>query len=153
MLRASARIVDNPRMQGWVANENDEFDMLDVITSHVGATVSVYGRDLRFRYVSESFAHWFGMTATQMIGKRLDEMYAPEVFAGYKIHIDRALAGETRHYERLIRTPVGEDQWRTVSLVPWRNKQGEIIGVVNSALSVHELITTTEALRVASQRL
>jgi diguanylate cyclase (GGDEF)-like protein/PAS domain S-box-containing protein len=124
-----------------------------VITSHVGATVSVYGRDLRFRYVSESFAHWFGMTATQMIGKRLDEMYAPEVFAGYKIHIDRALAGETRHYERLIRTPVGEDQWRTVSLVPWRNKQGEIIGVVNSALSVHELITTTEALRVASQRL
>lgn len=130
-----------------------EAELLDVITKYIGATVSVYDRSLRFVYVSESFAHWFGIGADQMIGRRLDEMYAPDVFAGYKVHIDRALAGETLHYDRLIRTPVGDDAWRTVSLVPWRNANGEIIGVVNSALSVHELKTTTEALRVANQRL
>jgi diguanylate cyclase (GGDEF)-like protein/PAS domain S-box-containing protein len=128
-------------------------EMLDVITDHIGATISIYGRDLKFRYVSESFARWFGKTPREMIGCDLEGMYGPEVFAGYKLYIERVLAGETLLYERLLRSPAGEETWRTVSLVPWRDAKGDIIGVVNSALSVHELKTTTEALRVANQRL
>ncbi len=128
-------------------------EMLDVITKHIGATISIYDRSLKFRYVSESFARWFGVAPEQMIGRSLEEMYGSSVFAGYKAYIDRALAGETLTYDRLLRSPAGEETWRTVSLVPWRNAAGEVIGVVNSALSVHELKTTTEALRVANQRL
>lgn len=128
-------------------------ELLDALTKHVGATISIYDTNLRFVYVSESFAKWFGKTPSQMLGCPLEEMYGPEVFAGYKVHIDRALHGETLAYERLLRSPAGEETWRTVSLVPWRNAQGEVIGVVNSALNVHELKTTTEALRAASQRL
>jgi diguanylate cyclase (GGDEF)-like protein/PAS domain S-box-containing protein len=128
-------------------------EMLDVITDHIGATISIYGRDFKFRYVSESFARWFGKTPQDMIGCDLESMYGPDVFAGYKLYIDRVLAGETLLYERLLRSPAGEETWRTVSLVPWRDAKGDIIGVVNSALSVHELKTTTEALRVANQRL
>jgi diguanylate cyclase (GGDEF)-like protein/PAS domain S-box-containing protein len=128
-------------------------EIIDVITRHVGATLSVYDADLRFRYVSESFAKWFGATPQAMVGRKLEEMYGPQVFAGYKVYIDRAFAGETVAYERLLRSPSGEETWRTVSLVPWRNERGDVIGVVNSALSVHELKTTTEALRVANQRL
>ncbi len=128
-------------------------EMLDVVTTHIGATISIYDRDLKFRYVSESFARWFGKTPQEMIGCDLEHMYGRDVFAGYKLYIDRVLAGETLLYERLLRSPAGEETWRTVSLVPWRDANGRVIGVVNSALSVHELKTTTEALRVANQRL
>jgi diguanylate cyclase (GGDEF)-like protein/PAS domain S-box-containing protein len=128
-------------------------DILSIITQHLGATLSIYDRNLRFVYVSESFARWFGRTPEQMVGCDLESMYGPQVFAGYKLYIDRALAGESLNYERLLRSPAGEETWRTISLVPWRNANGEIVGVVNSALSVHELKTTTEALRVANQRL
>jgi diguanylate cyclase (GGDEF)-like protein/PAS domain S-box-containing protein len=128
-------------------------DFLDVITAHIGATVSIYDASLRFVYVSESFAKWFGVTPAEMVGRHLEEMYGLQVFAGYKLYIDRALGGETLSYERLLRSPSGEETWRTISLVPWRNAKGEVVGVVNSALSVHELKTTTEALRMANQRL
>jgi diguanylate cyclase (GGDEF)-like protein/PAS domain S-box-containing protein len=128
-------------------------ELIDVITKHIGATVSIYDTNLKFVYVSESFAKWFGRTPEQMIGQTLEAMYGTQVFAGYRAYIDRVLAGETLNYERLLRSPSGEESWRTVSLVPWRNEQGDVIGIVNSALNVHELKTTTEALRVANQRL
>jgi diguanylate cyclase (GGDEF)-like protein/PAS domain S-box-containing protein len=144
-------IFDNLRMPQAVHVIPPE--MLDVITSHVGATISIYDRDLKFRYVSESFARWFGKSPEDMIGFSLEQMYGRDVFAGYRSYIQRALAGETLLYDRLLRSPAGEETWRTVSLVPWRDASGNIIGVVNSALSVHELKTTTEALRVANQRL
>ena len=63
------------------------------------------------------------------------------------------MAGEAVAYERQVRDAAGVDGWRTVSLVPWRDASGNVIGVVNSALDVNELKTRTEALRVANQRL
>jgi diguanylate cyclase (GGDEF)-like protein/PAS domain S-box-containing protein len=128
-------------------------EMLDVLTDHIGATVSVYDRDLIFRYVSRTFARWFGLEPEQLIGKNLPEMYGEHNMARYRPYIERVLAGETVTYERQVREPSGFDGWRTVSLVPWRNAAGDVMGVVNSAHSVHELKTTTEALRVANQRL
>lgn len=127
--------------------------MLAVITENIGATVSVYDRDLVFRYVSASFARFFGLRPEQMIGRTLPECYGEDVFAGYWPRIERALAGEPQYYERLLISPTGEQSWRTVSLNPIRNERGEVIGVVNAAHNVHELKTTSEALHVANQRL
>jgi len=128
-------------------------EMLAIITEHIGATVSVYDRNLVFRYVSKSFARFFGLTPDQMIGRTLPECYGEDVFAGYWPRIERALAGESQYYERLLVSPSGDQSWRTVSLVPWRNEAGEVVGVVNAAHNVHELKTTSDALRAANQRL
>jgi diguanylate cyclase (GGDEF)-like protein/PAS domain S-box-containing protein len=40
-----------------------------------------------------------------------------------------------------------------VSMVPWRNAAGEIMGIVHSSLAVHELKASIEALRAANERL
>lgn len=127
--------------------------MLAVITENIGATVSVYDRDLIFRYVSASFARFFGLKPEQMIGRTLPECYGQDVFAGYWPRIERALAGEPQYYERLLISPTGEQSWRTVSLNPWRDECGQVIGVVNAAHNVHELKMTSEALFFANQRL
>jgi diguanylate cyclase (GGDEF)-like protein/PAS domain S-box-containing protein len=127
--------------------------ILRIVSRHIGATISVYDRDLVFRYVSDGFARWFGMTAEAMVGLTLMECYGEHNFTRYLPYIKRTLDGENVTYERQVREPSGFDGWRTVSLVPWRDDAGKVVGVVNSALSVHELKTTTEALRVANQRL
>ena len=130
-----------------------EVQMLHIISRHVGATISVYDRNLIFRCVSDGFAQWFGLRPDQIVGRSLAECYGEHNFTRYRPYIERALRGETVAYERQVRDPSGFDGWRTVSLVPWRDDDGNIIGVVNCALSVHELKTTTEALRAANQRL
>ena len=40
-----------------------------------------------------------------------------------------------------------------MSLNPWRDDSGVVIGVVHSSLEVHQLKTTTEALRLANEQL
>ena len=127
--------------------------MLRIVSRHVGATISVYDRDLVFRFVSVGFAQWFGLRPEQIVGRTLAECYGEHNFTRYRPYIERALSGETVAYERQVRDPSGFDGWRTVSLVPWRDDDGSVVGVVNCALSVHELKTTTEALRAANQRL
>ena len=68
-------------------------------------------------------------------------------------YVQRALAGESVTYERLGRIHHHESVWRTVSMNPWRDETGAVIGIVHSSLAVHELKTATEALRVANEQL
>ena len=53
----------------------------------------------------------------------------------------------------MLRTPYGFDEWRTICLTPWHNPQGAIDGFITTALDVHELQVTMNALRTANQRL
>lgn len=127
--------------------------MLALLSENIGATVSIFDRDLVFRYVSASFARWYGVEPAQMVGHTVPAFFEPDTFRGFKPYVDRALAGETLRYERIVRSHKVDSTWLVVSLVPVRDGNGEVIGVVNSALDVHELKTAYEALRVANQKL
>ena len=133
------------------ASSISDTEMFAIVSRHVGATISVYDRSLTFRYVSDGFAEWFGKSAPEIVGRTLLECYGEHNFTRYRPYIDRALAGETVAYERQVRDPSGFDGWRTVSLVPWRDTHGDVIGVVNCALSVHELKTMAETVECAHE--
>jgi diguanylate cyclase (GGDEF)-like protein/PAS domain S-box-containing protein len=137
-----------PAAQPWPADQ-----LLDMLTRNVGATVSVIGRDLRFIYATASFASWFGLEPQQLVGVPIREIYGEHNHARYMPFVERAMAGETLNYQRQVRNPAGLEEWHTVCLSPCRDAQGEIIGIVSSALDVHALRVTTEALRTANQRL
>lgn len=128
-------------------------EMLHIVSRHVGATISVFDQSLTFRYVSDRFAEWFGKTAPQVVGRTLMECYGEHNFTQSRPYLERVLAGKVVNYDRLVRDPFGVDAWRTISLVPWRDEAGKVVGVVHSALSVNELKTKTEALHLANQRL
>lgn len=119
----------------------------------IGATVSVFGRDLRFRYVNEGFAKAFNMTPAEMFGLPLSAVYGDVHQDAFMPFVNRALAGETVTYERYGRMQLSDGLWRTVSLTPWRDARGEVIGIVSASLRVHELKVSMEALRAANERL
>lgn len=131
----------------------DAEQMLRVLTSSVGATVAVVGRDLRFVYVNEAFAAWFDLTPAQLRGRSLQDIYGEYNHARYMPFVQRALAGEKVHYQREVRNPAGVDEWRTICLTPWIGDAGEVLGFVTCALDVQELQVTTQALHTANQRL
>ncbi len=128
-------------------------DLLRLVYADLGATISVIGRDLKFRYVNAGFATAFNHRADEMIGMPIQIAYGDVHHEGYMPYLRRAMAGEKVHYERLGRTKDTEGIWRTVSLYPWRNSAGEIVGVVTASLQVQELKASTEALRAANERL
>ena len=127
--------------------------LLQMLTRHVGATVSLIGQDMRFGYVNASFAVWFGLTPQAMIGMSLREVYGEHNHEHYSPFVARALAGETLRYERKIRTPRGDDEWHSICLSPCTDNEGLIIGAISSALNVHQMTLQAEALRAANERL
>jgi diguanylate cyclase (GGDEF)-like protein/PAS domain S-box-containing protein len=128
-------------------------EILHLMDTSLGATVSVVDRALRFRYVNAGFAQAFNLTWQQMMSMSIYDVYPAHDMAAFMPYVTRVLAGEAVTYERLGRIHHHESVWRTVSMNPWRDEAGAVIGIVHSSLAVHELKTTTEALRVANEKL
>ncbi len=128
-------------------------DLLDLISRSAGATMAVIDRSLTTIYVNDEYARWFGAVPQQLIGKTLVQVYGESDCARFMPFVERVLQGERVQYQRLLRTPYGIDEWRTICLTPWHNRQGLVDGFITTALDVHELQVTMNALRAANQRL
>ena len=128
-------------------------EILRLLDDSLGATVSVVDLDLRFRYVTAGFAQAFNLTWQQMMGMSIRDVFPDTEFDKFFPYVQRVLAGESVSYERLGRIHQHENVWRSVSLNPWRDENGNVIGFVHSSLEVHQLKTTTEALRLANEQL
>ena len=128
-------------------------EVLQLMDTSLGATVSIVDRDLKFRYVNAGFAQAFGLSWQEMMGMSVYDVYPSAEVGVFMPYVQRALAGESVAYERLGRIHQRESVWRTVSMNPWRDAAGAVIGIVHSSLAVHELKTATEALRVANEQL
>ena len=115
--------------------------------------MSVVDRSLRFCYVNAGFARAFNLTWQEMMGMSVYDIYTAAEIGTFLPFIERALAGEKVTYERLGHIHPHESVWRTVSMNPWRDSTGAVIGIVHCSLAVHELKTATEALRVANDQL
>lgn len=133
---------------GWSPAE-----LLDLITRSAGATMAVIDRSLAMVYVNDEYARWFGTVPQQLIGKTLVDVYGAGDTVRFMPFVERVLQGERVQYQRLLRTPYGEDEWRTICLTPWHRRDGVVGGFITTALDVHELQVTMNALRAANQRL
>lgn len=128
-------------------------EMLALLTRNVGATVAVISRQQRVIYVNAEYARWFHKEPHELQGKSLFELYGEHNYARLMPFVERVLRGERVSYQRLLLNPDGMEEWRTISLTPWRNANDDIDGFVTTALGVHELQVALTALRVANQRL
>lgn len=128
-------------------------ELLDLISRSAGATMAVIDRSLVMIYANDEYARWFGTVPQELIGKTLVEVYGEQDCVRFMPFVERVLRGERVQYQRMLRTPYGIDEWRTICLTPWHNSQGDIDGFIATALDVHELQVTMNALRVANQRL
>lgn len=150
-------IQDDPELSDYRAiapgHSLSKGELLDVITRSVGATMAVVDRSLTMLYVNDEYARWFGTVPEQLVGKSLTSMYGDAAVKAFMPFVDRVLLGERVQYQRLLRTPYGFDEWRTICLTPWHNRQGLVDGFITTALDVHELQVTMNALRAANQRL
>lgn len=137
-----------PRHTDWSQEE-----LLDLITRSAGATLAAVDRSLQMIYVNEEYARWFGSTPERLVGKTIIDIYGASDAARFMPFVERVLRGERVQYQRLLRTPYGFDEWRTICLTPWPARNGIIDGFITTALDVHELQVTMNALRAANQRL
>jgi diguanylate cyclase (GGDEF)-like protein/PAS domain S-box-containing protein len=111
--------------------------------------------DLRFASINRWMAEVTGRPAEEVIGRTLAEV-VPGVAAQLEPHLQRALQDERVADLELQGTPLGgvcEGRIYLVGLEPARSDDGEIVGVLCSALDITARKRAEEALREHQERL
>ena len=103
---------------------------LRLITDSLPALVTYMGQDRRFRFTNNAYMTWFGVEPQSLIGKHAKELVGEVGYRQIQPYMERALAGETVHYERDVTLPDGRTIYTQMSYVPDKDEQGRTLGYV-----------------------
>ena len=103
---------------------------LRLITDSLPALVTYMGQDRRFRFTNNAYMTWFGIEPQSLIGKHARDLVGEVGYRQIQPYMERALAGETVHYERDVTLPDGRTIYTQMSYVPDKDEEGRTLGYV-----------------------
>jgi PAS domain S-box-containing protein len=109
---------------------------LRMITDNIPGLISHLDKELRFRFVNQTYATWFNVDPAALIGTRLKDFHGENLSARDEAALQSALLGNPVTAEREV---VGNGVTRhcQVVLIPERDHAGEVVGL----FSIHTDIT------------
>jgi len=88
--------------------------MLDALPAMVG----YWDKDLRNRMANAAYIEFFGKTPEDLRGTHIRDLLGEELYAENRQYIEGALAGRKQLFDRMLRTPTGEDRFTQASYIP-----------------------------------
>jgi PAS domain S-box-containing protein len=105
------------------------------------------GRDLRYRFVSEAYAHLIARERDEVIGKSIDEVIGPRGLRTLQPYIDTVLNGESVDFECDLEFPHSGVHRLAIAYRPERDADDNIEGWIASLLDVTDQRSGEEARR------
>jgi diguanylate cyclase (GGDEF)-like protein/PAS domain S-box-containing protein len=125
---------------------------LDRFTDHIPYPLVYVDHDFKVSFVNKAYTEVTGMRADQMLGHHIGLVRGPLRWAEHQPHYERALAGETSQYTRLVDGhPLGP-RWLRTSYVPDYSDDGAVVGVYTVTVDVHELAEAQQRLQRTVER-
>ncbi|MBV9504848.1 MAG: PAS domain S-box protein [Acidobacteriia bacterium] len=105
----------------------------------------------RYMCVNRGYAERFGLTADQVIGKRIAEVVGETAYESFRERVEAALRGETIEFEAEVPYARGGTRWMQVSYVPVTDKSGTVEGLIAAITDVSQRKKIEASLREADQ--
>jgi diguanylate cyclase (GGDEF)-like protein/PAS domain S-box-containing protein len=129
-------------------------ERLTRFTEHIPYPLTYVDREYRLQFVNLAYQEAVGLPAAALVGQTLSDVRGAQRWAEHQPYFDRALAGETVQYTRLVH--YGDDQaaprWMRTSYVPDRDDRANVQGVYTVTIDVHELTETQQRLARSAER-
>ena len=125
---------------------------LDRFTEHIPYPLTYVDREFQLRFVNRAYTQAVGMAATELIGQHIGLVRGTARWEEHRPYFERALAGETVQYTRLIENLPQGPRWMRTSYVPDLDDGNRVQGVYTVTIDVHELTEAQQRLQRRAER-
>jgi PAS domain S-box-containing protein len=125
---------------------------LRIVADNMPAGALRCSRDLRFLWVNQHYARWFGTTPDAIAGRPMVELLGVRAMRELQPSIDRVLNGEHVDHERLVDFPGLRRRWLRSIYTPTRDAQGAIDGWVAVAIDIDDRKNAEQSLKDTERR-
>lgn len=122
---------------------------LQLLRDAVPAMIFYVDANQRYQSYNVVFMEWFGVNATEIIGKTVLEFLGQEAYERVYPFLCRAFAGEQAKYEMLAPTRMKEERWLSIVYTPHFTRNGIVIGVIVHATDITAQILTRRKIEMA----
>lgn len=93
---------------------------MKLITDSVPVNIAYVDQEMRYRFVNRGYEEWFALQREEIVGRSIEEILTPAVFAGIRRHVEAALAGERTTFVNKMVKLDGSTGFLQASYVPHR---------------------------------
>jgi two-component system sensor histidine kinase UhpB len=132
--------------------EREALEELQLVTKNMPALVARCSRDLRYLWVSPSYAAWLGHAPEEVAGRPMLDVIGQEAYETILPHIVKVLSGEREEYEAQLNYIGVGLRWVHVVYVPTKGRDDTVDGWIAAVTDVTERHGAEERLRESEER-
>ena len=125
---------------------------LAALLDSIDAAVAYISADQKFLYVNQAYAVRYGLNRDDVVGRHIKGVIGRSVYDQIRPEVERALAGETVSYERLIRFDDGAERFLKINYSPDLSETGTINGYVALIVDETDKYLSSQALEASEER-
>jgi PAS domain S-box-containing protein len=123
------------------------------LAESVPALFSYVGADERYQFVNSRYEERFGLSAQQIVGQPVRELFGDPNYEGLREHIQTVLSGAPVSFEWIAILPGSDRRWMRVHYEPELDPQGKAAGFFVLASDITDQKQAEEELRESREKL
>ncbi len=125
---------------------------LRLVTDAMPALIAYVDDQLRYRFVNEKYAEWFGLPLDQILHKTMRDVIGDRAFAVIQPHLKTGLSGKPVHFQTSIRYKAAGRKFVAVSYIPDVAEDGTVRGIYSLVNDLTEWKRSQDLLLSSEQR-
>ena len=126
---------------------------LRLITENMDVGVARCTADLRYSWVSRTYAHWLGRMPDEIAGRPIVDVMGKEGYDSIRPYVEEVLSGQRVEFEKQMTLVAAGTQWVHSVYVPTLNKGGKADGWIAVLTNVTGWRESEERLRTNERQL
>lgn len=133
--------------------EAQALETLETLTKQMSVAVTRCSRDFRYLWANEVYANWIRLPLSAIVNRPISDVLGKHAFEALRPHFNRALAGESVHYEQETHFQVIGPRWISADYSPTFDANGTVSGWVAVVVDITERKRAEQARREGEERL
>jgi len=147
-----ATVADITQQKQAAAAIYESVQRIRLIADGLPINIVYVDQEQRYRFVNNAYLAWYGQDASEILGRRVEDIMGREAYAFVGDQIDAALKGQQQNFELEIPFKLVGRKFVQVMYVPHQDEQGVVQGIYGLVIDISERRQAEQAARDSEAR-